>query len=115
MALAPLALSEWVKQLRLFGDADDWRKFNEHLMRLTEPEKKVNENANLPVFHFTFSSGGVQATITPAEAPAIDVPAAEPPQLLQVVQPAQPVGLTDDEVVARDMAELDALLGKDGA
>ncbi len=106
MSMAPFALSEWVARLRLKGTADDWRKFNEFVLKLAEPEKRENPNANLPVFHFTFQNGGMQATITAAPAP----------ELVQEVQPLDsPAPLpaltkTDEENVAEMMAGVDELL-----
>jgi hypothetical protein len=94
---------EWLRAVRSRGKVDDMRKYMEFAAKMLEP-KVEKDLANLPVFNFVFNSanGSMQATITPAPAPAalpvLDVPATP------VVQPLE------EAMVEDAMSEISALL-----
>lgn len=102
---------EYHQSVRVSGDPDDKRKYVEWATRFLEPKRDEKDMANLPVFHFNFGFGGVQATIDVPATEVLDTPQPLATLDLQLRPPeAVPVAQSDDEIVSEAMASLDDML-----
>lgn len=104
-------LVAWRERVHTDGNVDDFRKLVEFETRMfgAEPDKKVDPNANLPVFNFVFHNG-IHATIEPAPGPAatadvtdVQAKGEDDVPYLEVVQTKPPPTM--------DSSGLDELLG----